>query len=171
MITTVHHDLLSLSQSVSVLATCSNVMKHRYSHAPMFVARRVARLTTLRHFPPGKRQFTSSIYDGFLDLAIALPWPSSFPPYSSTIILLAVTSRLALTVPFSVWVCLLQSSQVRRVTSRFAGEETTMASRGACHARSSGSKTPRTKAGLARNARRTVSRDKGGASQSLRRAG
>ncbi|KAF8272549.1 60Kd inner membrane protein-domain-containing protein [Lactarius quietus] len=76
----------------------------------MFVQRRAARFTVLRHFPlrsnvaiPGKRQFTSSIYDGFLDLAIALPWPSSFPPYSSTIILLTIASRLALTVPFSVW--------------------------------------------------------------------
>ena len=84
----------------------------------MFVQRRAARLTTLGRFPlhstvarPGKRQFTSSIYDGFLDLAIALPWPSSFPPYSSTIILLTVASRLALTVPFSVWVSLLQHSQ------------------------------------------------------------
>ncbi|KAI9466898.1 60Kd inner membrane protein-domain-containing protein [Lactarius psammicola] len=76
----------------------------------MFVQRRAVRLTTFRHFPlrgtvalPGKRQFTSSICDGFLDLAIALPWPSSLPPYSSTIILLTVASRLALTVPFSVW--------------------------------------------------------------------
>ncbi|KAH9062819.1 60Kd inner membrane protein-domain-containing protein [Lactarius vividus] len=76
----------------------------------MFVQRRAVQLTTLRHFPqrgtvilPGKRQFTSSIYNGFLDLAIALPWPASFPPYSSTIILLTVASRLVLTVPFSVW--------------------------------------------------------------------
>ncbi|KAH9999268.1 membrane insertase OXA1/ALB3/YidC, partial [Russula vinacea] len=45
----------------------------------------------------------SAIQDGFLDLAVALPWPSSFPPYSSTIILLTVVTRLALTVPFSVW--------------------------------------------------------------------
>jgi hypothetical protein len=107
------------SQSVSVPAARSNVMSQRYSHAAMFVQRRAARLTTLQHFPlhsnvaiPGKRQFTSSIYDGFLDLAVALPWPSSFPPYSSTIILLTIASRLALTVPFSVWVSLLQSSQV-----------------------------------------------------------
>ncbi|KAF8505657.1 60Kd inner membrane protein-domain-containing protein [Russula emetica] len=55
---------------------------------------------SLRHRP---RQFTSAIQNGFLDLAIALPWPTSFPPYSSTIILLAVVSRLVLTVPFSVW--------------------------------------------------------------------
>ncbi|KAH9977905.1 hypothetical protein BGW80DRAFT_1435593 [Lactifluus volemus] len=41
--------------------------------------------------------------DGFLDFALALPWPPSFPPYSSTIILLAVVSRLAFTIPFSVW--------------------------------------------------------------------
>ena len=85
----------------------------------MFVQRRAIRLTTFQHIPlrstvavPGKRQFTSSIYDGFLDLALALPWPSSFPPYSSTIILLTVASRLALTVPFSVWVSLLRPSQI-----------------------------------------------------------
>ena len=86
----------------------------------MFVLQRraVQRTTFRRHFPlrgtvalPGKRQFTSSIYDGFLDLATALPWPSSFPPYSATIILLTVASRLALTVPFSVWVSLLRSSK------------------------------------------------------------
>ncbi|KAH9006942.1 60Kd inner membrane protein-domain-containing protein [Lactarius hatsudake] len=76
----------------------------------MFVQRRAVRLTTLRHFPQrgtvalsGNRHFTTSIYNGFLDLAIALPWPASFPPYSSTIILLTIASRLALTVPFSVW--------------------------------------------------------------------
>ncbi|KAH9966066.1 60Kd inner membrane protein-domain-containing protein [Russula dissimulans] len=77
----------------------------------MFVRRHTTRLTTFRPFSPaqrsigipGKRSFTSVIQSGFLDLAIALPWPSSFPPYSSTIILLTVVSRLALTVPFSVW--------------------------------------------------------------------
>lgn len=77
----------------------------------MFARKHVARFTTSRPFSPtqagvgilGKRQFTSAIQNGFLDLAIALPWPASFPPYSSTIILLTVVSRLALTVPFSVW--------------------------------------------------------------------
>src|ERR1700735_2812694 len=77
----------------------------------MFVARRAVRLRSTVLIP-GKRQFTSSIYGGFLDLAIALPWPSSLPPYSSTIILLTVASRLSATVPFSVWVSLLQPSQV-----------------------------------------------------------
>ena len=80
----------------------------------MFARKHVARLTTFRPFSPtqagvgilGKRQFTAAIQNGFLDLAIALPWPTSVPPYSSTIILLTVVSRLALTVPFSVWVSL-----------------------------------------------------------------
>ncbi|KAI0304222.1 hypothetical protein BC826DRAFT_982140 [Russula brevipes] len=64
-------------------------------------ARRAARLTTSRSFSPaqggvgisGKRQFTHAIQDGFLDLAIALPWPSSFAPYSSTIILFLLAKK------------------------------------------------------------------------------
>jgi inner membrane protein COX18 len=82
----------------------------------MFVRKHLITLTSSRPFSPtqasvavqGKRRFTSGIQDGFLDLAVALPWPTSFPPYSSTIILLTVVSRLALTVPFSVWVSLVQ---------------------------------------------------------------
>ncbi|KAF7332090.1 60S ribosomal protein L6 [Mycena kentingensis (nom. inval.)] len=34
--------------------------------------------------------------DGFLDLSLAIPYPASFPPYASTIIVAAVASRLAL---------------------------------------------------------------------------
>lgn len=41
--------------------------------------------------------------NGFLDLAIALPLPPSFPPYSTTIIICTVVSRLIWTVPFSIW--------------------------------------------------------------------
>lgn len=44
-----------------------------------------------------------SLCDGFLDLAIALPLPPSLPPYSTTIILVTVVTRLAL-LPVSVWV-------------------------------------------------------------------
>jgi mitochondrial inner membrane protein COX18 len=81
----------------------------------MLARRHAARLTTLRPFSPaqdhvnrlGRRRFTSAIQDGFLDFALALPWPPSFPPYSSTIILLTVVSRLAFTIPFSVWVSAL----------------------------------------------------------------
>jgi len=81
-----------------------------------------ARLTTFRPFSQtqasvsilGKRKFTSAIQDGFLDLAVALPWPTSFPPYSSTIILLTIVSRLAFTVPFSVWVSLVQTCYIGR---------------------------------------------------------
>ncbi|KAI0796717.1 60Kd inner membrane protein-domain-containing protein [Abortiporus biennis] len=56
---------------------------------------------------PKSRTFVTStlqtLSDGFLDLAIALPYPQSLPPYSSTIILVAVATRLAFTVPFSIW--------------------------------------------------------------------
>ena len=117
MITAVHHDFFISFRNLYPCSFSLPLRDESFTRA-MFAQRRAARLTTLGHFPlhstvarPGKRQFTSSIYDGFLDLAIALPWPSSFPPYSSTIILLTVASRLALTVPFSVWVSLLQHSQ------------------------------------------------------------
>jgi inner membrane protein COX18 len=97
----------------------------------MFARKHVARLTTFRPFPPtqagvgtlGKRQFTSAIQNGFLDLAIALPWPTSFPPYSSTIILLTVVSRLALTVPFSVWVSLMQTCYTGRQPHRMQAKK------------------------------------------------
>lgn len=55
-----------------------------------------------------KRTLVSStlqtLGEGFLDLAIAIPYPQSLPPYSGTIILVTVASRLFLTVPFSIWV-------------------------------------------------------------------
>lgn len=41
--------------------------------------------------------------EGFLDLALALPFPEAIPPYSGTIILVTVLSRF-ITVPFSLWV-------------------------------------------------------------------
>ncbi|KAI0268384.1 60Kd inner membrane protein-domain-containing protein [Gloeopeniophorella convolvens] len=69
----------------------------------MFAPRRAARLSTVRRLSPAKRQFTTALQNGFLDLAISLPFPSSLPPYSTTIILLTVVSRLAFTVPFSIW--------------------------------------------------------------------
>jgi hypothetical protein len=133
MITAVHHTFYPFRNPVSVPPICSayhrdvkielgandgvsvGELKLPSSHAIMLV-RRHAQLTTLRSFSlargwagiPGKRRFTSAIQDGFLDLAIALPWPTSFPQYSSTIILITVISRLAVTVPFSVWVSAVQ---------------------------------------------------------------
>lgn len=57
--------------------------------------------------PIPRRTFISSalqgLSDGFLDLAIALPFPPGWPPYASTIILVTVATRLVFTVPFSVW--------------------------------------------------------------------
>ncbi|KAI5124938.1 hypothetical protein M0805_007365 [Coniferiporia weirii] len=41
--------------------------------------------------------------EGFFDLALALPWPASLPPYASTIVLTTVLSRLVFTLPFSIW--------------------------------------------------------------------
>lgn len=55
-----------------------------------------------------RRTFVSLdiLKDGFLDLAIALPIPPSWPAYSTTIILCTLLTRLAFTVPFSLWVSL-----------------------------------------------------------------
>ncbi|KAJ7180191.1 60Kd inner membrane protein-domain-containing protein [Mycena crocata] len=63
--------------------------------------RRVPRCVCPRQ-PSNKRFFIQSLSDGFLDLAIALPYPPSIPPYSATIILVAVTSRLLL-FPLALW--------------------------------------------------------------------
>lgn len=73
-------------------------------HAP-----RIQHSAWLGHRGPGKSRtlVTEAIQqasDGFLDLALAIPFPESIPPYSGTIILLTVASRLFLTVPFSIWV-------------------------------------------------------------------
>lgn len=55
-----------------------------------------------------RRQINTStlqtVTDSFLDLALALPYPESLPPYASTIILTTVLSRLFVTLPFSIWV-------------------------------------------------------------------
>ncbi|KAF9226557.1 hypothetical protein BS17DRAFT_775824 [Gyrodon lividus] len=54
---------------------------------------------------PLRRDFVSLdvLKDGFLELAIALPIPPSWPAYSTTIIFCTLLSRLVLTVPFSIW--------------------------------------------------------------------
>jgi hypothetical protein len=51
-----------------------------------------------------RRYFVQGLCDGFIDLALALPIPPSLPPYSSTIILVTIVTRLAL-LPISIWVC------------------------------------------------------------------
>ncbi|KAH7914208.1 60Kd inner membrane protein-domain-containing protein [Hygrophoropsis aurantiaca] len=55
--------------------------------------------------PIKRRTFVSigAFSDGFLDLATALPLPPSLPPYSTTIILCTVITRIVWTVPFSIW--------------------------------------------------------------------
>ena len=49
-------------------------------------------------------QSLQTLTEGFLDLAIALPYPLSFPPYASTIILTTIATRTLFTLPFSIWV-------------------------------------------------------------------
>ncbi|EMD40772.1 hypothetical protein CERSUDRAFT_91514 [Gelatoporia subvermispora B] len=62
--------------------------------------------SSLRQRHPRRTFITSAVQqlsDGFLDLAIALPYPPSLPAYTTTIVVLTVASRLVLTVPFSIW--------------------------------------------------------------------
>ncbi|KAJ6628718.1 60Kd inner membrane protein-domain-containing protein [Mycena sp. CBHHK59/15] len=73
--------------------------------------RRILQLGRVRLCPPSDRRFfVQSLCDGFLDLAIALPFPPSVPPYSATIILVTVASRLLL-FPVAVW----SRNRVRRL--------------------------------------------------------
>jgi mitochondrial inner membrane protein COX18 len=51
--------------------------------------------------------------DGFLDLAVALPLPPSLPPYSTTIILTTLVTRVAL-LPIAIWVCRTANAMYKR---------------------------------------------------------
>ncbi|KAJ6539442.1 60Kd inner membrane protein-domain-containing protein [Mycena capillaripes] len=62
---------------------------------------RITRCPSARQ-PLNRRFFIQSLCDGFLDLAIALPFPPSVPSYSATIIVVTVASRLAL-FPVALW--------------------------------------------------------------------
>jgi len=53
-----------------------------------------------------RRYYVQNICEGFIDLAVALPIPTSFPAYSTTIIVVTLLSRLAM-LPVSIWVHLL----------------------------------------------------------------
>ncbi|TDL29551.1 hypothetical protein BD410DRAFT_779991 [Rickenella mellea] len=44
-----------------------------------------------------------TLSESFYDFALALPLPPSFPPYSTTIILTTVLSRVLFTLPVSIW--------------------------------------------------------------------
>lgn len=50
-----------------------------------------------------RRHLITGLSEGFLDLALALPYPSSFPPYTSTIVLLSALLRVFI-FPVSLWV-------------------------------------------------------------------
>ncbi|KAJ7764973.1 60Kd inner membrane protein-domain-containing protein [Mycena maculata] len=63
--------------------------------------RRIPRCAYPRQ-PSNKRFFIQSLCDGFLDLAVALPFPPSVPAYSATIILVTVASRLVI-FPVALW--------------------------------------------------------------------
>ena len=69
---------------------------------------RSAALTPFRHrygrrTPPLSRGFLTGLGTEFLDLALALPIPPSWPAYSTAIIVVTVVTRFAL-LPVSIWV-------------------------------------------------------------------
>ncbi|KAJ3819144.1 60Kd inner membrane protein-domain-containing protein [Lentinula raphanica] len=64
--------------------------------------------------PSNKRFFIQSINEGFLDLALALPYPAHWPAYSTTIILLTVVARTAV-LPAVFWATRRQSRYERNV--------------------------------------------------------
>ena len=69
---------------------------------------RSAALTPFRHrygrrTPPHSRGFLTGLETEFLDLALALPIPPSWPAYSTAIIVVTVVTRFAL-LPVSIWV-------------------------------------------------------------------
>jgi mitochondrial inner membrane protein COX18 len=77
--------------------------------------RRVTRSTPTQygpHLQPRRTFITETLAavgarlpcEEFLDLALALPIPPSFPPYTTTILAVTVASRLIFTVPFAIWV-------------------------------------------------------------------
>ncbi|KAJ3799095.1 membrane insertase OXA1/ALB3/YidC, partial [Lentinula aff. detonsa] len=52
--------------------------------------------------PSNKRHFIQNLNEGFLDLALALPYPAHWPAYSATIILVTVAVRTAV-LPTVFW--------------------------------------------------------------------
>lgn len=83
----------------------------RHNYRPRNLQSNPLRFQPLRQQTKHRTLWTQSLQtltDGFLDLAIALPYPLSFPPYASTIILTTVLTRALFTLPFSIWVSRLQ---------------------------------------------------------------
>ena len=112
----------------------------------------------------------AGLSEGFLDLAVALPYPQSWPPYASTVILLTVVTRLAFTVPISVWVC--RAILVRRtsLTDEYipTGKETRLESPRACHAQTRKIQAACAKGCSARDADHESDGNEGGAPSSTR---
>ena len=61
-------------------------------------------LRSVRRLPRPTVQRRGYLTDSFLDLATALPYPSSWPAYSSTIILVTILGRFGI-LPVTIWVC------------------------------------------------------------------
>ena len=59
-----------------------------------------------RRAPALSRGFLTGLQTEFLDLALALPIPPSWPAYSTAIIAVTVATRFAV-LPVSIWVCSL----------------------------------------------------------------
>lgn len=98
-----HNSVESLTRRINAL----NLMLARRAARPGCTLRRTCQQPQFGLcLNQSRRTFVSLdvLKDGFLDLATALPIPPSWPAYSTTLILCTVLTRLAFTVPFSVWV-------------------------------------------------------------------
>ncbi|KAF5344125.1 hypothetical protein D9758_008847 [Tetrapyrgos nigripes] len=74
-------------------------------------------------YPQNRRHLSGIIENagqGFLDLATALPYPPSFPPYSTTIILVTIFSRL-ITIPATYWASKRAQRYEENVLSALSG--------------------------------------------------
>ena len=75
--------------------------------------------------------------DGFLDLSLTLPYSELVPPYSATIIITTIVTRILFTVPFSVWVRAYVSYMDMSLIRTSLGQATTMDPRRCCSAQTS----------------------------------
>ena len=114
-------------------------------------------LRLIRPPTPAYRRFhIQNICDGFLDVALALPIPPSFPVYTTTIVLVTLLSRLAL-LPISIWVCLCFQAMLTPLTVGI-GKTTRTKSGRDCNARNRKPQTHYRKTSLWRNESRWSAR-------------
>lgn len=87
-----------------MLALRNHTVLKRVRPSPLHTRTALSRTLQRRLFWSEVSNALTPAANEFLDLAIALPFPPSFPPYASTVILGSVLLRLAF-LPTVLWVC------------------------------------------------------------------